>query len=100
MANLRAPDPPIWSVSSLPASTGSGMPSGLIWPPFRVAESCQPAAGECGRLRPAAGLACSLFSGRGAYPGAGCRGRNKVKATTNARIFDAMFSAIGSGAAG
>jgi hypothetical protein len=30
----------------------------------------------------------------------GCSGRNRVKAATKARIFDAMFSAIGSGADG
>jgi hypothetical protein len=47
-----------------------------------------------------AGWACSLLSGWGACPGAGRWGRNRVRAVTKARIFDAMFSAVGSGADG
>src|SRR5580692_7247308 len=40
-----------------------------------TAGSCQLAADECARLRPAGGSACSLFSGWGACPGAGGWGR-------------------------
>ena len=47
-----------------------------------------------------AGWACSLRSGWGACSGAGRWGRNRVRAVTKARIFDAIFSAVGSGADG
>ena len=57
-------------------------------------------AGESRGSGGLAGWACSLLSGWGACPGAGRWGRNRVRTVTKARIFDAMFSAVGSGADG
>ena len=50
-------------------------------------------------LRPAAGWPVVVF-GLGCRPWRGLLGQNRVKAATNTRIFDVMFSAIGSGADG
>ena len=56
---------PIWSVSSLPASTSGGLPNGLIWPPLSGGGVMSAGSvGKCGRLRLAGGPACSLFRAR------------------------------------
>jgi hypothetical protein len=57
-------------------------------------------AGESRASGELAGWACSLLSGWGACSGAGRWGRNRVRTVTKARSFDAMFSAVGSGADG